>query len=1064
MPAWFGFLSDAGFGASPLRLAGRAGARTGRLNLVLLLLLALSGSAWSQTVTPAKAPAKPKTKAKTTKPRKANPTATAPPGRLGPPARPDTGSTRPAARPVRTATPGQRPGSAPTPPVRYISPDPRDPVGPPPPGVQNTGQPRIPGASQKPVPDTLAPGGARRPGAIPTDSSSLVNGVSRSGDSLQLAARRRGQIETTINYTAKDSIQFDVTQKVARLYDKASVVYGETDLKAAVITVDYGKNTMTANGRLDSLKNRMEQRPVLKDKGGLYTAGSIAYNFKSKKAKVTEAVTTQGEGYVSASVIKRLPDGDINGLMGRYTTCNLEHPHFYIQAKKMKVIPGDKVVTGPFNLVIGDVPTPLGFLFGFFPTPSKSRGSGVIIPTFGQAADRGYFLTNGGYYFAPNDYIGVRLTGDIYAGNAQTIGGFGATADVSYLKRYTYQGNFNFRFSNRPSNQILPTDALSTSPVYIRPPSANSFWVTWNHTPVPKPGGGRFAASVNAGTDSYNKINSLDARRYLTAQFNSSVSYSKQIRNSPVQYDLRLQQSQGTNGTMAFTLPDLSVSVARQYPYQWFGIKQGAGGKFGADTYEQFTLSYGLRASNEIRNNVEARTLTNGLALLGGSAATTIPVNLDNLGRLLRNARNGAQHTLGIGLGSYTLAQHFKFNPSVSYDEVWYGQRLNYSFSPVAQAVRIDTTYGFYRAFSHRYGASLNTAFYGTLVRKGTHKIQAIRHKATPSVSYSYSPDFTKASTGRNAVYQDVNLRGRLTDVFGRPITDLDVLEQYSFNSYNNFLFGTPGGAQQNQIAFTLQNAVEMKVRDANDTTGLNPFKKVSLIDGLNFGIGYDFARDSLNLSDLNVSFNTQIAQKLSVNANALFSPYQRDSRGLPVNRYLFESNPRRLARLSSASFSANYAFNPTQGKRKSVVPRPAAPTNDPTLGTVGQANYYADYVDFDIPWQLALTYSAGYTTNSIPLQRGSRRPPILAINSIGGTGSVKLTENMQLSYNLGYDFVQKTVTYPNITFSRDLHCWQINGTWIPFGITKGYTFTIAAKSSLLQDLKLNRNRYAQYQ
>jgi hypothetical protein len=1031
----------------------------GQAGLLVSLLLALAGSAWSQTVTPAK----PKKKAKTTKARQANPTATAPPGRLGPAARPDTGSTRPAPRPVRTAKPGQRPGSAPTPPVRYISPDPRDPVGPPPPGVQNSGQPRIPGASQKPVPDTLAPGGARLPGTIPTDSTSLVNGVTRSGDSLQLAARRRGQIETTINYTAKDSIQFDVTQKVARLYDKASVTYGDTDLKAAVITVDYGKNTMTANGRQDSVRNRLDQRPVLKDKGGLYTAGSIAYNFKSKKAKVTEAVTTQGEGYVGAQVIKRLPNGDINGLMGRYTTCNLEHPHFFIQAKKMKVIPGDKVVTGPFNLVIGDVPTPLGFLFGFFPTPTKSRGSGVIIPTFGQAADRGYFLTNGGYYFAPNDYIGVRLTGDIYAGNAQTLGGFGATADVSYLKRYTFQGNFNFRFTNRPTAPTVASDALSTSPLYIRPPDANSFWVTWNHTPTPKPGGGRFSASVNAGTSSFNKINSLDARRYLTAQFNSSVSYSKQIRNSPIQYDIRLQQSQGADGSMAFTLPDLSLGVARQYPYQWFGVKPGQGGKFGTNFYEQITLSYNVRASNEVKNTVAARTLDNGLPLLGGSAATTIPFNFNNIGRLLRNGRNGAQHTFGIGLGSYTLAQHFKFNPSVSYDEVWYGQRLNYEFSPVAQAVRIDTTYGFYRAFSHRYGASLNTAFYGTIVRKGNRKIQAIRHKATPSINYSYSPDFTKAGTGRNDVFQQVNLRG-LTDVFGRPIESQDALNRYIFNSYNNFLFGTPGGPEQNQISFTLQNAVEMKVRDPNDSTGLNPFKKVSLIDGLNFGIGYDFAAPSFKLTPLTVQFNTQVAQKLSLNANAQFDPYQRDSQGQRINEYLFKASPGRLARLSTASLQANYAFNPTTGKRRSVVPRPVAPTNDPTLGTVGLPNYYADYVDFDIPWQLALTYSAGYTTNPIPRRNTDRRPPILAVNSIGGTGSVKLTENMQLSYNLGYDFVQKTVTYPNITFSRDLHCWQINGTWIPFGITKGYTFTIAAKSSLLQDLKLNRNRYTQLQ
>ena len=976
-------------------------------------------------------------------------------------------------KPTPKAKPGQRPGSAPTPPVRYISPDPRDPVGPPPPGVRNTGQPRVPGTSTKPVPDTLAPGGPmRRPG---TDSTGLLGSQSRTGDSLRLGARRKGQVENTISYTAKDSIQFDVTSKTARLYNKASVTYGDTDLKAALITINYGTNTMQADGKLDSLKNRLEGRPVLKDNAGLYTAGSIAYNFKSKKAKVTEAVTTQGEGFVSASVIKRMPNGDINGLLGRYTTCNLEHPHFFIQAKKMKVIPGEKVITGPFNLVIGDVPTPLGFLFGFFPTPTKNRGSGVLIPTFGQAADRGYFLTNGGYYFAPNDYIGVRLTGDVYAGNGADFGGWGATADISYLKRYTYQGNFNFRFTNRPTNPLLATDALTSSPAYIRQPDANSYWVTWSHTPVAKPGGGRFSASVNAGSNSYNKINSLDARRYLSTQFSSSISYSKQLRNLPINYDIRVSQSQGTDGSMTFTLPDLSIGLARQNPYQWFGIQPGAS-KLG-EIYEQFTLSYNLTSRNELSNVVAPRTLGNGLALLGGTTApTTIPINLANAGRLLRNSRNGVQHQFGIGLGSYTIAKHFNFSPSVSYSEVWYGQRLNYGFRPVAQAVRIDTTYGFNRVNSYSGAASFSTTFYGTVVRRGTHKIQALRHKATPSLNYSYAPNLQNRPDVNPSGRSILTVResnGRLTplllDQFNRPISDTVALNRYAFNNYNGFLYGAPGGPEQNQVSFSLQNQVEMKVRDSNDTTGLNPFKKVSLIDGLDISMAYNFAAKEFRLSPLGVNFRTQVAQKLNLNSNATFEPYQRDAQGRPINKYLFEASRRRLLRLSAASFGATYAFNPVSGKRKSAIPRPVALSNDPTLGTVGPTNYYADYVDFEIPWELALTYAAGYTTNAIPLTRefiarNGGRPPLLALNSVGATGSVKLTPNLRFSYNLGYDFTNKTITFPNVAFYRDLHCWQITGNWIPFGVTKGYSFTIAAKSSLLQDLKLNRNRNAQFQ
>ena len=1069
MPLWFG-LSSTATRRAPQRLKQPSRAALLRA-LFLVLLTGLGTSAWAQTVPAPKGKTQRKAKVQA---RKARVKAI-----LATPSVPSRGTvTGPIRRATPLAKPGQRPGSAPTPPVRNISADPRDPVGPPPPGVRNTGQSRVPGTSHRAVPDTLAPGGARLDSRA--DTSRLVNGVRRGGDSLQVAAKPRGQIESTINYTAKDSIQFDVPNKVARLYENANVKYGETNLKAALITVNYGTNTMQANSRIDSLKNnKVVGRPMLTDKGAAYEAGSIAYNFKSKKAKVTEAVTTQGEGYVGAKVIKRLPNGDINGLMGRYTTCNLEHPHFYIQAKKMKMIPGEKVITGPFNLVIGDVPTPLGFLFGFFPMPNKSRGSGLLIPTFGQAADRGYFLSNGGYYFAPNDYIGVRLTGDIYAGNAQTFGGWGATADVSYLKRYTFQGNFNLRFSTRPSNQILATDALNTGPVYIKPPAANSFWITWSHSPVPKPGGGRFSASVNAGTSSFNRVNSLDARRYLSTQFSSSISYSKQIRNSPFNYDIRLSQSQGTDGAMTFTLPDVSVGMARQYPYQWFGIEPGTGGKLGASSYEQFTLSYNLTARNEVSNVVGARALANGLPLLGGTGvATNIPVNFANVGKLLLNSRNGIQHQFGIGLGSYTLAQHFKINPSVSYSEVWYAKSLRYRYSPVAQAVRIDTTYGFNRINSYSAGVSLNTTFYGTVVRRGTHKIQALRHKATPSLNYSYTPNLLNRSVFPQNVPvfpQGQNVLNGFVDQFGQVITNTTdagraQLNRYSFSAYDNFLYGAPGGTRQSQISFGLQNSVEMKIREQNDTTGVNPFRKSSLIEGLDFNIGYNFAADSLRLSPLAVNFRTQIAKKLALNSTATFEPYQRDANGRTINKYLIEANGGKLLRLASASFGTSYTFNPASGKKKSAVPRAVAPANDPTLGTVGPPNYYADYVDFDIPWELALTYAAGYTTNSPPLTEafikanGGKRPPILALNTVGVTGSVKLTENLRISYNLGYDITHQTVTYPNLTFFRDLHCWQINGTWIPFGERKGYGITIAAKSSLLQDLKLNRNRYVQQQ
>jgi hypothetical protein len=937
-----------------------------------------------------------------------------------------------------TAKPGQRAGSAPTPPARSISPDPRDPVTLPPPGVANPGQHRIPGATDKAVPDTLAPAG---PGG-------LVQGVGGTGDSLTLATKRKGQVETTVKYAATDSIQFDVSGKVARLYNKANVDYGAMNLKAALITVNYGNNTMMAEGRRDSVKNRLEGRPVFKDKDGLYTAEKIAYNFKTKKGKISEAVTTQGEGYVSAAVIKKTPGNELYGLHGRYTTCNLEHPHFYIQASKMKVIPGEKVVTGPFNLVIGDVPTPLGFLFGFFPSPKGGRGSGVIIPTFGQAADRGYYLTNGGYYFAPNDYIGVRITGDFYAGNADVFpGGFGVTTDLSYLKRYTYQGNFNFNFTVRPTDKIIVQDGISASPEYIRPPSSQLYSLRWNHTPTPTPGGGVFSASVNMESNNASRLLSTNPRQYLSPSFNSSISYSKQIRNSPVNYRVQLTQSQVRQasgpGQMTFTLPSLGLGVARQYPYEWLGLEPR--GRF----YEQFSIDYNLTATNQVSNTLPGRSIDGGLDLLGGTTSSTVvPVNFSNVGTLLRNARNDINHRFNLTLGSYSVAKHFKLTPSIRYDENWYLQRLSYNYISAARAIRIDTARGLYRDYGYSGSLSLNTAFYGTAIIKGK-KLEAIRHKVTPSLSYTYSPDLIAGNTN---AYNEVALPG-LTDANGLPLAD---------RRFTRFLGSPLGGSRVSAVSFTLQNSVEMKVRNSADTTGTQPFKKVSLIDGLDFSTSYNFAADSLQLQPLRAEFRRQVGQHLNINSTANFNFYQRDSTGRLLRNYLVEAG--RLARLTDASLSVRYEFNPAAGKRKSVVRREVAPSNLPVLGTPAPPAYYADYVDFDIPWTLSMAYNARYSPSAIPLRRGQERPPLLASNSLEVQGSVKLTENLQFTYSLGYDLVNQSITYPIFNFTRDLHCWQISGTWTPMGTTQGYFVTISPKSSLLQDLKLSRNRYVQYQ
>ncbi|HET9503255.1 MAG TPA: putative LPS assembly protein LptD [Hymenobacter sp.] len=947
------------------------------------------------------------------------------------------------------ATPGKRrPGSVPTQPVRIISADPNEPQSPPPPGERSAQRTKQPGISRKAAP-SLTP-----------DSTGLaVRDTSRAGrrqDSLHLAdLKRRSQIQTTVKYAASDSIQFDVTQKIARLYTQSVVDYGEMNMKADLITVDYGKNTVLANSRTDSVKHRLRGKPVFKQGSDNYTAEEIAYNFKSKRGIISGAITQQGEGYVHSELAKKQADNTIHNLGTTYTTCNLAHPHFYIRAAKAKVIPGKSVVTGPFHMVIGDVPLPLGLPFGYFPMQHGGRGSGVIIPTFGQAQDRGYYLTNGGYYWAPNDYLGLRVTGDLYAGNAERFGGYGINTELTYDKRYRYRGSARVSYTNRPTTSILSTGTAATNPEYVPPPTAQTFWISWNHSPVPAPGGGVFSASVQAGSSFYNRVNTLDPRRYLAAAFNSTISYSKQLRHLPINYSIQATQSQNVQtGVMDFTLPNLSVGVARQYPYQWLGIQpRGA-------WYEQFAVSYNLVAQNRISNIVEARQLASGIPLLGGSTSSyTIPVSLSNLGALLRNAQNAAQHQFQITLPSARLFRQIQVQPSINYGETWYAKSLNYEFVPEAQAVRIDTISGFNRQYSYSANVSATTTFYGQLnFKKGN--VRAIRHKVTPSVSYAFSPDLTKGNAYQllevGADQRGNAINGALRDNYGR------LLAPQTFTRYQGFLLSQSASARVSQVSFSVQNQIEMKVRNKQDTTGTQEFKKVSLADGIDLAVGYNFAATSFKLSDLSLGYRVQIAKKLNVVVSSSFSFYQRDSTGVLLDKYLFAQKNFRLARLSSANFSTGYQFNPAaKPQSKANVPRATAPANDPVLGSPTPVAIYADYVDFDIPWEASVQYTASYTTNASPFRNDAyaARNPFFSNNSLTASGSVKLTENLRLSSSLSFDLRAGSFVYPVINFTRDLHCWQITGMWMPVGITRGYSFTIAAKSSLLQDLKLNRNR-----
>ncbi|MCC3157218.1 hypothetical protein LJ737_08210 [Hymenobacter sp. 15J16-1T3B] len=908
-------------------------------------------------------------------------------------------------------------------------------------------------AQQRPATPPTRPAG--QPAATPTIAARPDTARAATGDSLRVGVKPKGDIETTVKYQAKDSIRFNVQEKKAVLYNKASVNYGEMDLKAGVITVDYNQNVLTAEGLADST-GKVRDKPVFKDGAETYQAGRIAYNFKSRKGKIAEAITQQGEGYIHAEVVKKNELNEIYGLHGRYTTCNLEHPHFFINASKMKVVPRKQVVTGPFNLVIGDIPTPLGFLFGYFPTPGKSRASGLIIPTFGQALDRGFYLTNGGYYFVVNEHIGLRVTGSVYSGNADSFGGWGVNSDLTYRKRYSYEGRLEFNYSRRPAGLILRSGDLSANANLRKNFKPRTFWLTWSHNPTPRPGGGRFAASVRTGSPEFNQQNSLDVRNYLTPAFNSSISYSKQLRNLPINYSLQATQDLNTiTGTVNLTLPDVSLAVQRQNIYQLLGMPTR--GRF----YEQFSVDYQFTGQNRLSNTEAARSLPSGLPLLGGNAASrTVPVQLSNLGPLLRNYQTSLQHRFGLSLGNYTLLRHLSFAPSASYGESWFVKRLNYRYVPEAQAIRVDTARGLFRVGNFSGGAALSTNLYGTVNFGKTKRIQAIRHRLAPSLSYSYSPNYLANSNYYQQPYNPLDPTQSLLPVDLRNSAGA-LFTPSQFSRYQGFAGTGPGGGQVSQVSFSLQNQVEMKVRNDKDTTGTEPTKKVSLIDGFDLSSGYNFAATAFRLAPLNVSLRTQVAQKLSVLVASTLNFYQRDSAGALINKYLFEQDSRRLARLDQASVQLSYQFDSNRRPGQPVNRNQrTAPVNDPVLGNPNQPDSYVDYLDFTIPWTLNASLGALYSDPGPRVARAgttrNRSWPTVAMNV---SGEIKLTDKMRLTYTSGYDFVSRKVTVTSINFFRDLHCWQITGSWIPTGQIQGFNVTIGAKSALLQDLKLNRNR-----
>ena len=829
---------------------------------------------------------------------------------------------------------------------------------------------------------------------------------------------QKSEIETTINYSAKDSIFYDLKSQKIKLYGNSKIDYGEINLEAYEILVDWNDKTLDANYLTDSTGKKIG-KPIFSEGNQSYETDKITYNFDSRKAKIKGIVTQLDDAYMQGEDVKKNEEDELFISHAMYTTCNLEEPHFHISSGKIKVIPGKKVVSGPFHLKFGDIPTPLGFIFGMFPQPKK-KVSGLIMPNYGEEKRRGFYLRDGGYYFAVNDHIDLRLTGDVYS-----KGSYGMTLGSSYKKRYSYSGNLRFNYNKSKLGD------------FENPSTSNDFSFSWSHTPDAKGKSSRFSSSVNFQTNSYNQNKNLvysDFNESINAQFNSNISYTKTFKGSPFNLSANLRHSQNVQTKKVnLTLPDVSYNMSRIYPFKNLG-------KLGKTALGKISISHRFNGKIELTNGSVGNSLS-GLNILNSSNnfSEQIDFNMDNLNSIIDRSKIGGKHTIPIST-SFNLLKYFTVSPSVNYNEIWYFKKLSYNYNELEDGIEIDTTNSFQRAWSYSSAFALSTRIYGTVFfKKG--KIKAIRHVISPEISMSFSPDFTKPKFG---YYENVQINSE---------GDTKLLSKYE-----NFLFGSPRIGSSASMNFYIGNNLEMKVVDKNDT--ISGTRKIKIFDNLSFSSSYNFLADSFRLAPIRFSTRTSFFKRLiNLSVSGNIDPYtfkldsiSENSSGIKnvyqrrVDELAYKNN-QGIGSLAYINMSLGFRFSAKDFRSEDEEEK------DSSFGTREEIDYInsniAEYIDFNVPWSI----NASYNLNRRKL--GFRDPTIT--QTLTFSGDVSISEKTKISFRSGYDFKFKMLTQTSINATRDLHCWRINFSWVPFGRFQSYNLSINAVSALLQDLKLEK-------
>ena len=825
-----------------------------------------------------------------------------------------------------------------------------------------------------------------------------------------------GAIDRPAFSSARDSLieDFSGKYKMIYYYGDVKVEFGEMEMTAEYMEYNVDTKTVFASGIKDSLGNWTGQ-PTMTDHGQTYSMEKVIYNFETRKARIKNMLTQDDEGDIYGKNIKMMPDKSINMRNGRYTVCdNVEHPHFYLNLTTAKVMtePKQRTVFGPAYMVVEDVPLPVALPFGFVPN-IQDRATGILMPTFGDEGARGFYMKDLGLYLVMGDYFDIALTGDIY-----TLGSWQIDVSSRYKVNYKFNGSFGLTYSNDQTGEKGSTDFFQTK----------NFSVKWTHTQDPKARPGTsFSASVNFSSPSNNKYNSNNINEALTTQTSSSISWSR--RWNKVTLSLSALHNQNSrDSSYSVTLPNLSLSVSTFYPFK----RKVRIGK--EKLYEQISFSYNTSFQNRIN------------------------FKSSDFGKpgFWNNLDNGMTHNFSIGLPSFTLFKYLNINPSITYGMNWYFRKTTREYNP--ETGRVEEVKGdVFSSFgaTHRYSGSISmdTRIYGLFNFGTQHKLQAIRHMISPSLSLNFQPELgTRFNGWRTYKYIDANGEEQVLD----------------YNIYSGQMNAPPSKGKTASLTFNINNNFEAKVRDLTDTTGTGT-KKIKLIDQLNISGGYNFLADSMKLQNFRVTMSTNVFGKLGINANMTLDPYAVNERGQRIGVYNARKEGwTKPVRMTNASVSLSYTLsgegkiNGMDGQKSSGVGGRGG--SGASSMTTYQRTYrhpvtgeyipggWLYYVNPNAPWNVSFRYSyvftRGYRYVNEQLLADNKHTQALSIDA-----QVRITPALSLQISTGFDLMAMKMTTTQLTATYDMHCFNIQVTWIPSGQWEQWSFKIAANAATLADL-----------